>query len=270
MPRSEPPRDFSERDSHISPPSTESDFHIPDDAERLALQTRRRTTKKVEQIQREIDRLTLTRRIEGIVRKIDTNRETTQYLLITNLSDALRDYLLNKRIGGVRLTFDDHNILLRIMPSMHHGFFVGDFCALFAEAMSVAGLPRMNDRWRGTGAAQRKRLHCVKEPDFSIVSKPHSLSTTVSTWPSLILEIGLSESDSHFYKDVKWWFHNSDHNTGLVLLFKVHRQPFWVDFELWSKGLEIDPQSDSLVLKQSLRVTRDEVTLLEGSSLDFI
>lgn len=33
--------------------------------------------KKVEQIQREIDRLTLTRRIEEVVRKIDTNRETT-------------------------------------------------------------------------------------------------------------------------------------------------------------------------------------------------
>ncbi|KAJ5706104.1 hypothetical protein N7536_001793 [Penicillium majusculum] len=43
---SEPPRDFSERDSHIRLPSPESDFHIPDDAERLALRTRRRTTKK--------------------------------------------------------------------------------------------------------------------------------------------------------------------------------------------------------------------------------
>lgn len=80
MPTFEPPRDFCERGSHISLPSTESDFHIPDDAERLTLPTRRRTTKRVERIQREIDRLTLTR-------KIDTNRETTQYLLITNLRE---------------------------------------------------------------------------------------------------------------------------------------------------------------------------------------
>lgn len=41
-----------------------------------------------------------------------------------------------------------------------------------------------------------------------------------------------------------------------------------MDVELWSRGLQINSQSDSLVLKQSLRVTRDEVTLLEGSSLD--
>lgn len=41
-----------------------------------------------------------------------------------------------------------------------------------------------------------------------------------------------------------------------------------MDVELWSEGLDINPQPDSLVLKQSLRVTRDEVTLLEGSSLD--
>ncbi|KAJ5953852.1 hypothetical protein N7501_008131 [Penicillium viridicatum] len=112
MPTSEPPRDFSERDSHISPPSTESDFHIPDNVK----------PKKVEHVEREI---------EDIVRKTDTNRETTQYLLITNLSDALRDYLLNKTSGGVRLAFDDHSILLRIMPSMQHELFIGDFCALF-------------------------------------------------------------------------------------------------------------------------------------------
>ncbi|CRL30360.1 unnamed protein product [Penicillium camemberti] len=268
MPIFGPPRDFCERGSHISLPSTESDFHIPDDAERLTLSTRRRTTKRVERIQREIDRLTLTRKIEEIVRKIDTNRETTQYLLITNLSDTLRDYLLNKKIDGVRLTVDDHNILLRIMPSMQHECIISDFCILFADSMSVAGLLRRSDGWRGTGAAQRKGLHCAKEPDFSIVPKPHSLSTTVSPWPSFIIEIGLSESECHFHKDVKWWFDNSDHNTGLVLLFKVHREPFWVDVELWSRGLQINSQSDSLVLKQSLRVTRDEVTLLEGSSLD--
>lgn len=106
--------------------------------------------------------------------------------------------------------------------------------------MSVAGLPRINDRWRGTGAAQRKGLHSGRERDFSILPKPHSFSTTVSTWPSLILETGLSESESHFYKDVKWWFHHSDHNTGLVLLFKVHRQLFWVDVELWPEGLDIN------------------------------
>lgn len=266
MPASEPLRDFSERDSHINLPSPESDFHIPDDAEHLALPTRRRTVKKVERIEREINRLTLTRKIEEIIRNIDTNRETTQYFLITNLSDALRAYLLNKKTGGVRLTFDNHNILLIIMPSMQHECFIGDFCASFADSMSVAGLPRTGDHWRGAGAAQRKGLHCGKEPDFSIVPTPHSLSTIVSTWPSLVLEIGPSESESHFHKDFKWWFHNSNHNTGLVLLFKVHRQPFWVDVELWSGGLGLDSQSDSLVLKQLLRVTRDEVTLLEGSS----
>lgn len=104
--------------------------------------------KKVEQIQREINRLTLTRRIEEIVRKIGTNRETTQYLLITNLSDALRDYLLNKRMGGVRLTVDDHNILLRIMSSLQHEYIVGMFSAVFLGAVAITGLPIPTLSWK--------------------------------------------------------------------------------------------------------------------------
>lgn len=90
MSTSEPPRDFSKRVSYVSLPSSESDFHIPDD---------------------------------------------TQCLLITNLSDGLRDYLLNKRMCGVRFTVDDHNILRMIMPSRRHEYIVGMFSAFFPDAM---------------------------------------------------------------------------------------------------------------------------------------
>lgn len=268
MPTSEPTRDFPERDSHISLQSTESDFHIPDDAESLTLPTRRRTTKKVERLEMEIDRLTLYRKIDQIARKINTNQETTQYLLITNLSDNLRDYLLEKNIGGVRLTLDDQNILLRIMPSVQHGCIIGRCTIFLSQAMDIAGLSFESDRWEMTGAATKQGGFCAKEPDVSMVPKPHPLSTIVGAWPSLVVEIGLSESQSHFYKDVKWWLHNSNHNTRLVLLLKIHRQPFWVDVELWSEGLEIDPQPESPVLKQSIRVKEDVITSLEGSSLD--
>lgn len=66
--------------------------------------------------------------VEEIVRKIDTNRETTQYLLITNLSDVLRDHLPNKRMDGVRLTINGRNILRRIMPRLQHERIVGFQC----------------------------------------------------------------------------------------------------------------------------------------------
>ncbi|KAJ9485259.1 hypothetical protein VN97_g8095 [Penicillium thymicola] len=121
MPTSEPPRGFLEPDSRMDFQSSESDFYISDDTERLSRPTKQQTM----------------RRIEEIARKIDTNPETTQYLLIVNPDDILRTYLLNNRIGGVRLTFDDHNILLRIMSSLLHEGVFGDFSLLFAEAMTT-------------------------------------------------------------------------------------------------------------------------------------
>ncbi|KAJ5207750.1 hypothetical protein N7449_002129 [Penicillium cf. viridicatum] len=194
MPTSEPPRDFLEPDSHMNLQSSESDFHIPDEAERLTRLTKQQTM----------------RRIEEIARRIDTNPETTQYLLIINPNDTLRAYLLNNRIGGVRLTFDDHNILLRIMPSLQHEGVVFDFSLLFAEAMTMAGLPRSGNRWRGTGTAQKKGVYCEKEPDFSIVPFPPPPSTIVGTWPSLIVEVGMSQSHCSLRMDAKWWFENSN------------------------------------------------------------
>lgn len=193
--------------------SSESGFYIPDDTERLTCPTKQQTI----------------RRIERIARKIDTNPETTQYLLIVNPDDTLRTYLLNNRIGGVRLTFDDYNILLRIMPSLLYEGVVGDFSLLFAEAMTTVGLPRSGNRWRGTAAAQRKGVYCEKEPDFSIVP-----FQSLSTWPSLVVEVGMSQSHHSLRMDAEWWFENSNKTTRLILLFKIHKNPIWVGIELWS------------------------------------
>ncbi|CAG8899852.1 unnamed protein product [Penicillium egyptiacum] len=274
MPTSEPPREFLEPESHINLQSTESDFHIPDEAERLTRPTKQQTIRKIGRISR----------------KIDTNPETTQYLLIIDVSDGLRDYLLKNRIGGVRLTVDDHNILLRIMSSLQHESVVSDFCLLFADAMTSAGLPRIGGRWGGTGAAQNKGVHCGKEPDFSMVPSPHPLSATVSTWPSLVVEVGMSQSHRSLQMDAEWWFGNSNNNTRLVLLFKVHKNPFWVDVELWSapdatrpslptcQNATPDPDHPErfkprkeitpLSVTQALRVTRGAVTLVKGPGLD--
>ncbi|KAJ6178663.1 hypothetical protein N7519_009124 [Penicillium mononematosum] len=113
-----------EPDSHVDQP-TKSDFRVPDEAERLTRPTKRQTL----------------REIRRIASKLDTHPETTQYLLIIDVSDDLRDYLLNDKIGGARLTVDDHDILLRIMPSRQHGSVVADFAIFFGAAMTRASLP---------------------------------------------------------------------------------------------------------------------------------
>ncbi|KAJ5945291.1 hypothetical protein N7516_005459 [Penicillium verrucosum] len=274
MATSELPRDFLEPDSSMNLQSLGSDFHIPDEAKRLT-----RPTKKQ-----------ITRNIEEIAREIDMNLETSQYLLIINPSDTLRTYFLNSRVGGVRLTIDDHNILLRIMPGNQHKSVLSKFATRFPDAMTTAGLPAQNRRWRPTGGSLRRGAYCGKEPDFSMAPVPHILSTSVSIWPSLVIEVGMSQSHSSLKRDAQWWFENSSHNTRLVLLFNIHKDPFWVDVELWMAptgtrpGLPTRqnaiPDSDHpgefipreelgpLSVTQAVRVTDGAVSQVKGQGLD--
>ncbi|KAI2730277.1 hypothetical protein CBS147332_2129 [Penicillium roqueforti] len=125
MPMSELPRDFL-----IKPQPTEADFQIPDDAERLTRPKKPQTIKKIGEI----------------ISKIETNPNATQYLLLTDVSVSLRKYLLNERIHGLRFTFDDRKILLRIMPSGQHECVIGQFILSFGDAMTAAGLPSSGER----------------------------------------------------------------------------------------------------------------------------
>lgn len=276
MPTSEPPRGFLEPDSLMNLQSSGSDFHIPDEAERLTSPTKQQTIRKIKEV----------------ARRIDTNPETSQYLLIINPRDTLRAYFLNSRIAGVRFTVDKHNILLRIMIGEQHENVVGKFSAFFPSAMTIAGLPVEGDRWNPTAAAAKQGAYCAKEPDYSMVPVQHPLSTSVSRWPSLVIEVGMSQSHRSLQGDAQWWFENSSHHTRLVLLFNIHKDPFWVDVELWSApddphprpGLPTrqnatpDPdhpeqfksrkETRPLSVTQALRVTGGVVTLVKGSGLD--
>lgn len=41
-------------------------------------------------------------------------------------------------------------------------------------------------------------------------------------WPSLVLEVGLSESVPQLRTDARWWYSNSDHRTQLVVLISAN------------------------------------------------
>ncbi|KAJ5356549.1 hypothetical protein N7517_011158 [Penicillium concentricum] len=90
--------------------------------------------------------------------------------------------------------------------------------------------------------------------------------------------------------DAEWWFENSNKNTRLVLLFKIHKNHFWVDVELWSapdgtrpgppthQNIAIGPDHPEqfkplekrtpLSITQALRATGDAVTVVKGPGPD--
>lgn len=57
-------------------------------------------------------------------------------------------------------------------------------------------------------------------------------------WPSLVLEIGMSESLPQLRADASWWYPNSDGNIRLVILIHANYEEtndWYAEIEVWSE-----------------------------------
>lgn len=223
----EPPPDQPTDTSQNVLPDPISDFWIPPNVECV----------------RATNLALVRRRILKIQKAVEQNpRLSTQYLLILDADNAQREKLFAKRMSGVRATFDDSKILLRIMPGVSHDSLIGLFSVHLVTAMAMVGIPSGSDSWIPTGTTRRRGHYCGKEPDYSMVpiaNTPLALQTTPlknNVWPSFVVEAGYSESLSQLRKDARWWWRNSDRETKVILLFDIRRSPSYsVHVEVWEE-----------------------------------
>jgi hypothetical protein len=88
------------------------------------------------------------------------------------------------------------------------------------------------------GAAQVNGRLTSKEPDVSFVLVDQSAEGASAEWPSLILEVWVSESMPQLRTDAQWWYSNPDGQTWLVVLIHAdsHNTDNWLaDIEIWSE-----------------------------------
>ncbi|CAG7976141.1 unnamed protein product [Penicillium salamii] len=88
--------------------------------------------------------------------------------------------------------------------------------------------------------------------------------------PSLVLEVGVSESYNRLVQDVRWWGANAPTCPGLVVIVSVRRgPPFRVDFEVWtpSTTLRHHGTRDSLPPMTLAQLVRVENNVVHGGPL---
>ena len=68
-----------------------------------------------------------------------------------------------------------------------------------------------------------------KEVDESIIPSTRS----PGQWPSLVIEMGYSESLSHLRIEAAWWLENSQGATRMVIIFRLKRDPNSIWIEVW-------------------------------------
>ncbi|CAG8898541.1 unnamed protein product [Penicillium egyptiacum] len=168
---------------------------------------------------------------------------------------------------GVRVTISylRGEVLFKVMPGHQHDSIIGVFSRALATQLFLMGLSDDNGAFVSRPSPRTEGTSVAKEPDWWL--SPADVFDGMGGgvgFPSLALEVGVSESYSQLCKDAQWWYNNSDHLTKCVVIISTTRKPTWrVDMEVWSERPLPNPHQSRNRVDTSFRPTQ-RVTYRDG------
>ncbi|KAJ5777403.1 hypothetical protein N7520_000649 [Penicillium odoratum] len=153
-------------------------------------------------------------------------RPATFYVKFTNVPPQVSDKELSK---GCRQMFNPENrTLIVTVPSVQHEAAAGNFSRFFTQTTIAANIPIRE--FSSCGSTRVKGICCSKEPDgsFYVTNFP---STGGKQWPTVVVEVGLSESKRKPRADAAWWIANSKGEVNVVITISISKSIAKVVFE---------------------------------------
>ncbi|PUU73413.1 hypothetical protein B9Z19DRAFT_1163166 [Tuber borchii] len=77
-----------------------------------------------------------------------------------------------------------------------------------------------------------------KEGDEGI--KPTNTRAHEAEWPSVMIEVGYSETLGYLHQDAHWWLENSKGRTRMVIIIQISKAPKSIRIELWEMILNVN------------------------------
>ncbi|KAJ5933445.1 hypothetical protein N7454_005774 [Penicillium verhagenii] len=138
---------------------------------------------------------------------------TTVFIKFTNVPPHIAEQKISK---ACRQMFDRGSQLLLItVPSGPHEWAARNFTDRFRLVIIAAGIA-----YCAVGTAGATRVEgssCSKEPDDAM----HPISPTPLNWPSIVVEVGMSEFRTKLKADAAWWIANSEGRVNVVITIDV-------------------------------------------------
>ncbi|KAK2741539.1 hypothetical protein FQN55_008294 [Onygenales sp. PD_40] len=158
-----------------------------------------------------------------------------QYIVFLNIPPDTVEELSNRKHLGRFKTWDPKlQILLVKMSSIEHESTSGTFQSRLTEKLNDIR-PKLAHELEFLESTAVKGSNRTKEPDASF--QPSQLPPGRSDkWPSLVVEIGCSESERQLQRDAKWWLTDSQGDVKIVITIKIFRSQPRVRFELFRMG----------------------------------
>jgi hypothetical protein len=131
----------------------------------------------------------------------------------------------------VRLTYEDglETLIVKLMPSLAHESTAWTF---FSNVLAkIAALPGHSVNSVVATGATRFNVpgQGSKEADAGI----RPVTRGRDAWPSVVFEVGYSETLAALRTEARWWLLNSAGQTKMVIIIKISENPFSLHLECW-------------------------------------
>src|SRR5436305_8520143 len=164
--------------------------------------------------------------------KFEKGDSNQQYLIfkyvtpddLVKIDDACRS------IGKIRMTYysDLHLLIVKIPTAEHEAAASNIGGKVFAELIRM-GIPDY-EFW----SVNSQTYHApTSSKEADIAYKPSAFRESKDAWPTIVFEVGVSESLRGLRWDARWWLRESNGDVKIVILIHIHRQRKRLHIEKW-------------------------------------
>jgi hypothetical protein len=170
--------------------------------------------------------------------------QTPQYLAFTSVSQESLDKIDRTReerrgwLPRMTILYDGREeiLIVKLMVGAMHAVSAHQFLRMFETKLLRLDV---SASLLGTGSTTfGRRGGRSKEADISYIPLSRRLE---DNWPSLVVEIGVSESLAMLRRDAAFWITNSDGRTRIVIVLSVNRRDQRFLVERWEEVPRIRP-----------------------------
>ena len=153
-----------------------------------------------------------------------------EYIIFSGVDGELLDKVdgLHIRCARVEHHPDGRLLIVKVMPSAVHETLHG---ILNREIIIKAAGMGLGQELRPMGATRYQGRYSAKEADSAM--KPSILRPGRDSWPSIVIEAGVSEGLMRLRTDARWWLTNSDGDVKIVVLLCFYRNTRTILVEVW-------------------------------------
>jgi hypothetical protein len=165
---------------------------------------------------------------------LDHGRTRNQYLVVRDVDEDIMKHIDDREYKGVRYEWHgDLEVLIVKVPTQAHYSTVAEFGFRAAYVARNVGIPPIERQLVGAATFRAAAGTPRKEPDWSM--KPVNIRPT-GHFPTMVIEVGFSESLRKLRNDARLWFSMSNNDVQIVILIAVRAASNQIIFEKWAPG----------------------------------